>query len=117
MQFGKDRRLAVGLEVHLPSLDSTAEEPSGRQQLQLTLYCAHGSARVTSDLTQVVRLVRVTEEPPEDTTACAAEQQGRRVDIRDLASCSHDEYKSTQNGNITSIVPRTDRIEQIYSMC
>jgi hypothetical protein len=57
---------------------------------------------VTGDLTQVIRLLRVTEEPPEDTTTGAAEQQRRWIDTRDLVSCSQDEYESTQNGNITS---------------
>ena len=102
LQLGKDWRLAVGLKVHLPSLDGAPQKPCRCQQLQLTLYSPHGSARMTGNLTQVIRLVRVTEEPPEDTPSGAAEQQRRRIDIRDFAGCSHDEYKSTQNGNIRS---------------
>lgn len=89
----------------MPPLNSPPEEARRRQQLQLALHSTHGGPRVTSDLTQVIRLVRVTEEPPEDTTTCAAEQQRRGVDIRDLTDCSHDEYKSTQNGNIESNAP------------
>lgn len=37
LQLGKDRRLAVGLEVDLAPLDRTPQDARGRQQLQLTL--------------------------------------------------------------------------------
>ena len=88
----------------MATLDGAPHESSGGQQRQLTLHSSHGGACMARDLTQVIRLVRVTEEPAEDTTTGAAEKQYCRIGAQGLAGCPHDEYKCTQNGNITSIV-------------
>ena len=49
------------------------------------------------DLPQVVGLVRVAEEPPEDTPTGAPEQQRRRIEARSPDDCSHDENKRYSN--------------------
>ena len=52
-----------------------------------------------SDLTQVIRLVRVAEEAAQDATAGAAEEQGYRIEVQILVGCSQDEYIDTQTEN------------------
>jgi predicted HTH domain antitoxin len=94
------------LEVHLAPLDGAPQETGGCQQLQLALYRPHGGTCLARDLPQVVGLVRVAEEPPEDTPTGAPEKQRRRIEARSPDHCSHNEYKSTQTGNMTSTFTR-----------
>jgi hypothetical protein len=105
LQLRKDRRLAVSLEIHLPALNSAAQQPSGGQLLEFALHRADGSTCVACDLAKIVRFVGVTEQPAEDAPACTAEQQ--RGDIcrrRRSHGCSHDAYNRTQSGNSRSTI-------------
>jgi hypothetical protein len=79
LEFWKDRSVAVGLEVDLTPLDGSRQEPGRRQQFQLTLNRADCTARMARDLSQVVRLAWMTEQPAKNTTASASEQQCRRI--------------------------------------
>jgi hypothetical protein len=99
LQLREDRRLAISLEVHLPTLNRALQESGGRQLLELALHRADGRTRVPDDLTKIVRFVRVAEQPPEYTSAGAAEEQVRGVDVLNLGRCSHLGNKRTHSWN------------------
>lgn len=73
-QLRKNGRVAVSLEVHLAALNCAPQKPRRSQQLQLTLHRPYGAPCVPGDLTQVIRLVCVTEQPPKHTTTSTAEK-------------------------------------------
>ena len=98
LQFRKDRRLAIGLEIHLSALDGAAYEPGSCQLLEFPLHGADTAARVAHDLTEVVGLVGVTQKPAKYPSTRAAEKNRGRIN----QGCSHIGYNRTRIGNITS---------------
>jgi hypothetical protein len=72
-QLRENRRIAVGLEVHLTALHSAPDQPRCRQQLQFALNGSNGGSSLTNDLPKVVGLVRVAEQPAEHAPAGTAE--------------------------------------------
>jgi hypothetical protein len=115
LQLWKDRRLAVGLEIHLPALNGTEQQPGGGQLLEFALHRADGGSCVACDLAKIVGFVRVTEQPAENAPACTAEQQ--RGDVcrarRGHSGCSHNAYNRTQSGNTTSTIHPTGALTQV----
>ncbi len=99
-QFRKDRRISIRLEVHLPTVHGACQQSRGRQLFEFALYSAHRRACVANDLTKVVRLICVSEQPPEHaSTGTAKEQRGCiHVGTR-LCCCSHRGNKCTHRGN------------------
>lgn len=67
LQLWKDGRLLVCLKVHLLAADISPHEARGRQQFQLALNGADRAANVPHEFAQIVRLVGMTQEPPEHT--------------------------------------------------
>ena len=100
LQLREDRRLAIGLEVHLSTLNRTLQEPGGRQLLKLALHRADGGTGVPDNLAKIVRFVSVAEQPAKHASASAAEEQVRRVDGLNRCSCSHDGNKCTHKWNV-----------------
>ena len=99
LQLGEDRRVPVGLEVHLPAIDGAQQQSGGRQLLQLPLHRANRSASVPCDLAKVVRLLRMAEQPREHAPAGAPEEDRARIGAARPRACSHSGDKSTQIGN------------------
>lgn len=99
LQLGKNRRLPVSLKVHLPPLDRTTDDSSADKGIELPLHPPEGGTGLTGDLTHVIGLVGVSEEPRKDQTARAAEQHraeirriGRLLRTQNAYICTHFEY-------------------------
>lgn len=75
LQLGEDRRLAIGLEVHLPAIDRSGHETGTREQLKLALHSALGSAGLAHKLAQVESFVRMPVQPNEHVPAGLSEQE------------------------------------------
>lgn len=102
LQLGKDGCLLVRLKVHLLAANLAAHQAGSRQQFELALNRADRAADVPDEFPQVVRFVRVTQEPSQDAPPRATEQDGCRVESR--RSCSQDGDNRIQNGNARSTV-------------
>jgi hypothetical protein len=97
LQLREDRRVSVGLEVHLAALDGAPQQPSERQLLQLALNRTCRGTGVPRDLTKVVRLVGMAQQPREYAPAGASEKDRSRIPVdsaggslvarRDRSSC------------------------------
>jgi hypothetical protein len=74
LQLGEDRRVAIGLEVDLPSLDGPPQQPAAGQRSELTLYGPLGGARLTHDLAQVEGFIRVPQQPRQHSSARLPEE-------------------------------------------
>ena len=61
LQFRKDGRLAIRLEIDLTPLYRPAEQAGARQRCELSLHGALCGACLPHDLAQIERLVRVSE--------------------------------------------------------
>jgi len=109
-QFREDRRIGVGLEIHLTALHGPPHQPCGRQQFQFALSGADCSPRLADDLPEIVGLVRVAEQPAEQAAAGAAKKDHGGVDAWTACVCSQDGNERTQGGNVSqalsTIAPR-----------
>ena len=114
LELGKDRRLPIGLEIHLSPLNGASYEPGGGQLLELSLHCAHRGTCVACDLAKIIGFVRVPQQPPEYAPAGTAEKDGRRIGqaCKSRRGCSHNGYNRTQIGNTRSTV-RRDELNRI----
>jgi len=88
-------------------------DQSGRGKLlEFSLNGADCTTGVPHKLPEVVRLVGMPEQPPEDTAACAAEQDNRRIERCRRGGCSQDGDNRTQNGNARSTVDLVRAIQR-----
>jgi hypothetical protein len=99
-QFRENRRLAVRLKIDLPALYCAQYQARCRQKLQFALNGSNRGSGLTNDLSKVVGLVGMPEEPAEHPSASAAEQDGCRVEAGAGRRCSQDENERNQVENI-----------------
>jgi hypothetical protein len=59
-QLRKDRRLALGLEIYLSTLDAPAYKPGSGQLREFALNGSDRGTGMAHDLSEIVRFVRVT---------------------------------------------------------
>ena len=102
LQLWKDGCFLIRLKVHLLAANLALHQARSRQQFQLALNCADRAADAPHEFPQVVRFIRVTQEPSQDAPPRAAEQDGCGIERR--RSCSQDGDKRIQNGNARSTV-------------
>ena len=98
LQFRKDRRFAIRLEVDLTPLNRPAEHARAGQRRELALHGTVRGACLPHELAQIERLVRVAEQPAQYAETRLAEKHGRQPSLVVYgARCrTHFEFNCTQ---------------------
>ena len=96
-QFGKYRRLAIRLKIDLPPLYRPSKDARARECVQLALHRAVRRARLSHDLPEIERALRVPKQPTQDAAARLTEQNRRGFSLFAglMRYCTHFEYKCT----------------------
>jgi len=107
LQFRKDRRVAIRLEVDLTPLHGPAEQAGSRQCPKFPLHGALRGACLPHDLAEVKRLVRVPQQPTQHTTPRLAEEHGRGSSLlvgvaRHRTHFTHDRTRSGYDDQVRS---------------